>query len=142
MTWKGAHVLVTGGASFIGSHLVDALVAKGAEVRVVDNLSSGRRENLAAHLERGAIDLVEGDLLDPGVADRALRGVGVVFHLPPTMAAAGTSIFIKPPAPATCSWTGLCFTPAGRRASARSSMPRPAVYIRTICKPTSVDRCS
>lgn len=81
MTWKGAHVLVTGGASFIGSHLVDALVAKGAEVRVVDNLSSGRRENLAAHLESGAIDLVESDLLDPGVADRALRGVGVVFHL-------------------------------------------------------------
>jgi nucleoside-diphosphate-sugar epimerase len=81
MTWKGAHVLVTGGASFIGSHLVDALVAKGADVRVVDNLSSGRRENLAAHLEHGAIDLIEGDLLDPGVADRALRGIGVVFHL-------------------------------------------------------------
>ena len=71
MTWKGQHVLVTGGASFIGSHLVDALVAKGANVRVVDNLSSGRRENLATHLEQGAIELVEGDLLDPGVADRA-----------------------------------------------------------------------
>ena len=81
MTWKGQHVLVTGGASFIGSHLVDALVARGADVRVVDNLSSGRRENLAAHLERGAIELVEGDLLDPGVADRAIRGVGIVFHL-------------------------------------------------------------
>ena len=81
MTWKGAHVLVTGGASFIGSHLVDALVAKGADVRVVDNLSSGRRENLAPHLEHGAIDLIEADLLDPGVADRALRGIGVVFHL-------------------------------------------------------------
>jgi nucleoside-diphosphate-sugar epimerase len=81
MTWKGVHVLVTGGASFIGSHLVDALVAKGATVRVVDNLSSGRRENLAAHLEQGAIELIEGDLLDPGVADRAIRGVGIVFHL-------------------------------------------------------------
>lgn len=81
MTWKGRRVLVTGGASFIGSHLVDALVARGADVRVVDNLSSGRRENLAAHLERGAIELVEGDLLDPGVADRAIRGVGIVFHL-------------------------------------------------------------
>ena len=81
MTWKGQHVLVTGGASFIGSHLVDALVARGATVRVVDNLSSGRRENLAAHLERGAIEFVEGDLLDPGVADRAIRGVGIVFHL-------------------------------------------------------------
>ena len=81
MTWKGVHVLVTGGASFIGSHLVDALVAKGAHVRVVDNLSSGRRENLAAHLEQGAIEFIEGDLLDPGVADRAIRGVGIVFHL-------------------------------------------------------------
>ena len=81
MTWKGQHVLVTGGASFIGSHLVDALVARGATVRVVDNLSSGRRENLATHLERGAIELVEGDLLDPSVADRAIRGVGIVFHL-------------------------------------------------------------
>jgi len=81
MTWKGVHVLVTGGASFIGSHLVDALVAKGATVRVVDNLSSGRRENLAAHLEQGAIELIEGDLLDPGVADRAISGVGIVFHL-------------------------------------------------------------
>ncbi len=81
MTWKGVRVLVTGGASFIGSHLVDALVAKGADVRVVDNLSSGRRENLAAHLEKGAIELFEGDLLDPGVADRAIRGVGIVFHL-------------------------------------------------------------
>jgi nucleoside-diphosphate-sugar epimerase len=81
MTWKGVRVLVTGGASFIGSHLVDALVAKGAHVRVVDNLSSGRRENLAAHIEQGAIELLEGDLLDPGVADRAIRGVGIVFHL-------------------------------------------------------------
>ncbi len=81
MTWKGVHVLVTGGASFIGSHLVDALVARGADVRVVDNLSSGRRENLAAHLEQGAIEFIEGDLLDPGVADRAVRGVGIVFHL-------------------------------------------------------------
>ena len=81
MTWKGQHVLVTGGASFIGSHLVDQLVARGATVRVVDNLSSGRRENLAAHLEREAIELVVGDLLDPGVADRAIRGVATVFHL-------------------------------------------------------------
>ena len=81
MIWKGQHVLVTGGASFIGSHLVDALVAKGADVRVVDNLSSGRRENLAALLERRAIELVEGDLLDPRVADRAIRGIGIVFHL-------------------------------------------------------------
>lgn len=46
MDWKGRKVLVTGGASFIGSHLVDALVERGAKVRVVDNLSSGRIENI------------------------------------------------------------------------------------------------
>ena len=83
MTWKGVHVLATGGASFNGSQPGrDALVAKGATVRVVDNLSSGRRENLAAHLETGRDrSSIEGDLLDPGVADRAIRGVGIVFHL-------------------------------------------------------------
>ena len=81
MTWKDQKVVVTGGASFIGSHLVDALVARGATVRAVDNLSSGRRENLEAHLERRAIEFVEGDLLDPTVADRAFRGGGIVFHL-------------------------------------------------------------
>jgi nucleoside-diphosphate-sugar epimerase len=81
MNWKGQTVLVTGGASFIGSHLVDALVARGASVRVVDNLSSGRRENIASHLEKGAVDLIHDDLLNPGVAEKAVRGVGTVFHL-------------------------------------------------------------
>jgi nucleoside-diphosphate-sugar epimerase len=81
MTWKGRRVLVTGGASFIGSHLVDALVARGAAVRVVDNLSSGRRDNLAAHFERGAVELQEGNLTDAAVATRAVRDMNLVFHL-------------------------------------------------------------
>ncbi len=46
MDWNGLRVLVTGGASFIGSHLVEPLLERGAEVRVVDNLSSGRIENI------------------------------------------------------------------------------------------------
>jgi nucleoside-diphosphate-sugar epimerase len=79
--WKGRQVLVTGGASFIGSHLVDALVERGARVRAVDNLSSGRMNHLARHLENGTVELNLLDLDDPGVADRMMDEVSVVFHL-------------------------------------------------------------
>ena len=81
MSWRNAKVLVTGGASFIGSHLVDALVERGAAVRVVDNLSSGRLENLRAHVDAGRIEFVHADLNDPHVAENAVRGMRVVFHL-------------------------------------------------------------
>jgi UDP-glucose 4-epimerase len=58
--WQKRPVLITGGASFIGSHLADALVERGARVTVVDDLSSGRREHLQSHLETGAIEFVHG----------------------------------------------------------------------------------
>ena len=79
--WKGRKVLVTGGASFIGSHLVDALVARGAQVRVVDNLSSGLLEHIQEHVEKGRIEFRQEDLLNPDVARRAAEGMQVVFHL-------------------------------------------------------------
>jgi nucleoside-diphosphate-sugar epimerase len=79
--WKDRPVLVTGGASFIGSHLVDALVARGARVRIVDDLSSGRLDNIAAHVRSGAVEFAEGDLKDAAVARRAVTGRSVVFHL-------------------------------------------------------------
>lgn len=81
MDWQDRHVLVTGGASFIGSHLTDALVARGARVRIVDNLSSGRLENIQKHLDRGRVEFIEDDLLKPGVARLAAEGVDLVFHL-------------------------------------------------------------
>lgn len=81
MTWKNRKVLVTGGASFIGSHLVDALVGRGATIRIADNLSSGREENVAAHLRGGRIELMTADLTEPGVALAAVKGMNVVFHL-------------------------------------------------------------
>jgi UDP-glucose 4-epimerase len=71
-------VLVTGGAGFIGSHLVDALLRLGAQVRVVDDFSSGREENLAQAIDR--IELLRGDFADPAIAERAVDGVDVVFH--------------------------------------------------------------
>ncbi len=81
MNWNKRRVLVTGGASFIGSHLVDALVARGARVRVVDDLTSGKRANLQEHLDAGRVEFLEADLLDAGVADRAVEGMDTVFHL-------------------------------------------------------------
>lgn len=70
--------VVTGGAGFIGSHLVEALLAEGRRVRVVDNLATGRRSNLD-HLE-GRYEWVEGDLSSLDVARRAVEGAEYVFH--------------------------------------------------------------
>ena len=72
-------ILVTGGASFIGSHLVDELVRHGANVTVVDDLSSGRLENL--HESGDKIEIIRGDLRDQAVADEATKNKQVVFHL-------------------------------------------------------------
>ena len=81
MDWRNRKTLVTGGASFIGSHLVDSLIDRGARVRVVDNLSSGRFENIQRHVEAGLVDFLPGDLLDHGVAEAAVRDIELVFHL-------------------------------------------------------------
>jgi UDP-glucose 4-epimerase len=73
-----ASCLVTGGAGFIGSALVRALLARGDRVRVIDNFFSGKRENLADVAKE--IELVEGDLRDEAALGRALAGVELVFH--------------------------------------------------------------
>jgi nucleoside-diphosphate-sugar epimerase len=80
MNWSQTRVLVTGGASFIGSTLVDSIVRLGAKVRVVDNLSSGKLENLRPALRQG-IEFTEADLLAEGVATKVVSGMDVVFHL-------------------------------------------------------------
>ncbi len=81
MDWKDSRVLVTGGASFIGSTLVDALLKKGAHIRVVDDLSSGKLENIATHVMNKEVEFVQNDLREPGVAESAVEGIDVVFHL-------------------------------------------------------------
>ena len=79
--WKGKSVLVTGGASFIGSHLVDVLVAQGARVRVADDLSSGRLDNIKPHLDARRIQFIDANLSAPGAAEKVVDGMSVVFHL-------------------------------------------------------------
>ena len=72
-----AHYLVTGGAGFIGSHLAEELLRRGETVRVVDNLSTGKRQNIA-HIP--SVEFIEGDLADLDVARRAVKGVDYVLH--------------------------------------------------------------
>ncbi len=71
-------VLVTGGAGFIGSNLVKALVAEGCDVTVLDNLSSGHRSNLDPF---PTVRFIEADIRDPDAVDEAVRGASLVFHL-------------------------------------------------------------
>ena len=70
--------LVTGGAGFIGSHLVDALLARGDRVRVLDDFSTGSWDNLTDVRDR--VEIIEGDITDPSTLRSAVRGVEVVFH--------------------------------------------------------------
>ncbi|HEX7981210.1 MAG TPA: NAD-dependent epimerase/dehydratase family protein, partial [Gemmatimonadaceae bacterium] len=79
MSIHATRCLVTGGAGFIGSHVVDRLLALGHEVRVVDNLSTGNRANLAHVADR--VDFLLGDLCDPAVATRAVEGMEVIYHI-------------------------------------------------------------
>ncbi len=87
--WDGTQVLVTGGASFIGSHLVDSLLQKGAIITVADDFSSGRLENLGYHLKPRTqsswdgrrLAVRQGDLKDQGFTKSVLEDIEVVFHL-------------------------------------------------------------
>lgn len=79
MKWHNKNVLVTGGASFIGSHLVDRLVEFGANIRVADNLSSGKLENLSQSIDK--IEFIEGNLEDSNFTQNVMKNIDVVFHL-------------------------------------------------------------
>ena len=75
--------LVTGGAGFIGSHITGALLEQGAHVRILDNLSSGKRENIEALIKqfnKSQFEVIEGDVRDASRVMEAVRGVEVIFH--------------------------------------------------------------
>jgi UDP-glucose 4-epimerase len=73
--------LVTGGAGFIGSHVVDELVRRGSKVVVYDNLATGFRRHLEAADRTGLVEFVKGDILDPDALQKAMKGVSSVYHL-------------------------------------------------------------
>jgi UDP-glucose 4-epimerase len=74
-------ILITGGAGFIGSHLTDRLVADGHQITILDNLATGRRENLSTHLGGKSVDFIEGSILDLPLLDGIIEETEYVFHL-------------------------------------------------------------
>jgi UDP-glucose 4-epimerase len=74
-------ILITGGAGFIGSHLTDRLVADGHEITILDNLATGRKENLSAHLGGASVTFTEGSILDLPLLDGLIKETEYVFHL-------------------------------------------------------------
>jgi len=85
---------VTGGAGFIGSHLVEYLLGRGDDVAVIDNLSTGRLENLQAVIDHPRLSFLEGTILDRRAVDRVVRGADRVFHL---AAAVGVHLIVDHP---------------------------------------------
>jgi nucleoside-diphosphate-sugar epimerase len=73
-------VLVTGGAGFIGSNLTEALLKKGHSVRVIDNFSTGKKENLVFHEAYSSLEIIEGDICDSSFCQRAMKDIEYVFH--------------------------------------------------------------
>jgi UDP-glucose 4-epimerase len=86
--------LITGGAGFVGSHITDALVARGDEVLILDNLSTGRVANLEHLLETGQVRLVEGSVTDADLVDRLMRRVDRCLHL---ASAVGVELVVAEP---------------------------------------------
>jgi UDP-glucose 4-epimerase len=86
--------LITGGAGFIGSHLVDALVARGDDVVVLDDLSTGRVENLQQALGTSQVELIEGSVLDIDLVEDCVQDVDAVFHL---ASAVGVQLVVSRP---------------------------------------------
>ena len=129
--------LVTGGAGFIGSNLVDALLDRGDEVAVVDDLSTGRRENLRAALARGA-SFHEADIRDAGRMRRAVRRGAARHRLPPRRADRRAQVDRRTRPWTRASTSSARSTSSRRRApsaSSASSTPRPAA--RSTARPTS-----
>lgn len=116
--------LVTGGAGFIGSHIVETLLGQGHQVRVLDNFSTGNKENiegLARQFREDHLKIVEGDVRDASVVEQAVRGAEVIFH-----EAAFVSVPQSIEEPQTCfdvniSGTSLLFD-AARRAGVRRAV--------------------
>lgn len=87
-------ILITGGAGFIGSHLAEGLLRKGHNVVILDNLSTGKYENIQHLLKDTQFEFVEGDILDITLVDKLVEKIDCIFHL---AAAVGVELIVKKP---------------------------------------------
>ena len=111
--------LVTGGAGFIGSHLVEALLQSGRAVRVLDDFSTGLRQNLRHLSHYGhALDVVDGSITDPAATAKAVRDVGVVYHLA-ALASVARSVENPAATHAACATGTLNLLDAARKVGVR-----------------------
>jgi UDP-glucose 4-epimerase len=108
--------LVTGGAGFIGSHLVDDLVASGCRVRILDDFSTGLRTNIAHHGAK--IEIVEGSLTDPAAITKATDGMQVIYHLG-ALASVARSVESPAVTHAACATGTLLLLDAARKAGVK-----------------------
>ncbi len=108
--------LVTGGAGFIGSHLVDALVARATPVRVLDDFSTGLRSNLKQHSSN--VEIVEGSITNPDAVARAVAGVSTVYHLG-ALASVARSVENPPLSHDACATGTLYVLDAARKAGVK-----------------------
>ena len=140
-----ANVLVTGGAGFIGSHIVEALVRRGDRVRVVDDLSTGDEKNLAAVGSK--IEFLRGNLCDESIASAAVRDMEIVFH-EAALASVPRSVERPLDTHANCTTATLMILDQARRAkvrrfvyaassSAYGNLPKPAKQETDPCQPLS-----
>lgn len=111
-------VLVTGGAGFIGSHLVDRLVKDGHTVRVLDNLETGRRENLDGAMKSGLVTFVQGSILDEPLVDELVSEADFIYHL-----AAAVGVFNILERPLECMITNIQGTENVLEAAFKYSCP-------------------
>jgi UDP-glucose 4-epimerase len=138
-TGSTSAALVTGGAGFIGSHLVEALLGRGERVRVLDDFSTGRRENLGCVLEHPRLELVHGDVRDEALVDELTRGADRVYHL---AAAVGVDLILADPF--GCLDTNVRGTESVLRAAAASGAKvviasTSEVYGKVVCLPQRED---
>ncbi|MEM6469501.1 MAG: NAD-dependent epimerase/dehydratase family protein [Planctomycetota bacterium] len=117
-TLDGRLCLVTGGAGFIGSHLVDALIETGARVRVLDDFSSGYETNLSHHAGHDSLEIQRGDVAVEAVTKEAVQGCDTVFHLA-AMVSVPRSMREPAKCHAQCATSTINLLAAGQDASVR-----------------------
>ena len=142
MDWRGRKVLVTGGASFIGSHLVDALLERGAAIRVADDLSSGLLGHIKQHVDDGNVEFLAGDLREPELCRSATKDMSAIFHLAADHGGRGYVDTYQAGPATNLALDGQLFSEAVRPVWKRWCSPHRDACTPTICRQIPTKSCT